>query len=61
MPVLIAAADGSPYFALVTHSVSYAWHASFLQLELATLEVYTAAAEGDSKGGAFFLNLFTMN
>jgi hypothetical protein len=34
---------------------------SFLQLELATLEVYTAAAEGDSKGGAFFLNLFTMN
>jgi hypothetical protein len=57
MPVLIAAADGSPYFALVTHSVSYAWHASFLQLELATLEVYTA--EGDSKGGALFL--FTMN
>jgi hypothetical protein len=66
---LTAAADGSPYFAPVTHFVSHAWHASFPQL-VATLELYAA---GDGAGGpgtgsgvpageaAWFLDVFSIN
>jgi tetratricopeptide (TPR) repeat protein len=57
MTGIVAAADGSPYFAPVTHFVSHAWHASFPQL-VATLELY--AAGGDSIA-AFFLDIFAIN
>ena len=67
-----AAADGSPYFAPVTHFVSHAWHASFPQLA-ATLELYAAGGDGGGAGGtgtgsgvpasdaAWFLDIFAIN
>jgi hypothetical protein len=64
---LTAAADGSPYFAAVTHFVSHAWHASFPQL-VATLELYAAGGDGDGMGSgvpaaeaSFFLDVVSIN
>ena len=47
---LVRAADGSPYFAPVTHFVSHAWHASFPKL-VATLELYASGDGSSSSGG----------
>ena len=53
---LTAAANGSPYFAPVTHFVSHTWGANFPQL-VTTLELYAA---GDNKT-SFFLDVFAIN
>ena len=61
---LTTAADGSPYFAPVTHFVSHAWHASFPQL-VETLELYIAdGTETGTPAGeeaAWFLDVFAIN
>jgi len=65
---LTVSADGSPYFAPVTHFVSHAWHANFPRL-VATLELYAGGKDGDdgahpdvpAEKAAWFLDIFSIN
>lgn len=50
---LTASADGTPYFARVTHFVSDEWHASFPQLSETVAQFAQGGGEDDDDDGDF--------